>query len=138
MYKITGYLKNVYQLLVSLLFSLVKTTKIYIKGVCLVYNFKDSSKNTLLVLGINGTWNWNKLEFWYLQIKLCSWWREWESNHRWKQIINISEKGLIKINNYYLSKANDQESTIFCSNLQGRTRFALFVHLTDTQCYAAA
>ena len=45
MYKITGYLQNVYKLLVSLLFSLLKTTKIYIKGVCLVYNFKDSSKN---------------------------------------------------------------------------------------------
>ena len=43
-HKITGYLQNLYQMLFSLLFFLVKTTKIYIKGVCLVYDFKDSSK----------------------------------------------------------------------------------------------
>ena len=44
LHKITGYLLNLYQLLFSLPFFLVKTAKTYIKGDFLVYDFKDSSK----------------------------------------------------------------------------------------------
>lgn len=41
--KITGDLKNVYQLLFYIPLFLVNTTKIYIKGVYLDYYFNDSS-----------------------------------------------------------------------------------------------